>query len=200
METDEVADTVRESQRLRALAAELTERVRQLTKLLDDYLGTPCEQIRHAEEKAVLLSALESIWHAPEGPNLAGSIQAMRDKARCAVAKAKEWDMTQQTAGKDGTTRRLMDENIALRTLNADLVAAKFSRITELESELAKFVSYNNEVWALNEELVAALQWYADISNYKDWQDSNAQYDRGERARAVLAKTKGEKDESVAIP
>jgi hypothetical protein len=40
--------------------------------------------------KAELVAALETILNAPQGPNLAGSIQAMRDKARSALAKAKE--------------------------------------------------------------------------------------------------------------
>lgn len=38
---------------------------------------------------SALVDALEAIWHAPQGPNLAGSIQAMRDKARAALAKVR---------------------------------------------------------------------------------------------------------------
>lgn len=46
--------------------------------------------VRLETNKAELLEVLEAIWHAPQGPNLAGSIQAMRDKARTAIAKAKD--------------------------------------------------------------------------------------------------------------
>ena len=65
-----------------ALNAELSEKVRQLTKLLDDQNGTPCEQIRHAEEKAELIAALEKIVELAHYPD--------ESIARAAIAKAKE--------------------------------------------------------------------------------------------------------------
>lgn len=44
---------------LKAENARLRETVRQRTKLLDDQIGTPCEQIRHEQEVEQLRAALE---------------------------------------------------------------------------------------------------------------------------------------------
>ena len=46
-----ITDLALEAAHLRAVNAELSEKVRQLTDLLDDKFGTPCQQIRDAEEK-----------------------------------------------------------------------------------------------------------------------------------------------------
>ena len=79
-----VAD--RDNKRLRALNAELSARVGRLTRLLDDQLGTPCEQIRHANEKAELVEALEPFAAVKYRDELAIGDFA---RARVAIAKAK---------------------------------------------------------------------------------------------------------------
>jgi len=75
-----------EIERLRALNAELSEKVKNLTKLLDDQLGTPCEQIRHAEEKADLLEALQDLLQYVERNRPAQTSRAIT-RARAALAK-----------------------------------------------------------------------------------------------------------------
>jgi hypothetical protein len=82
-------------------------------------------------------------------------------------------------------------ENDRLRTLNAELLAAKFSRIVELESEIKKFVAYNEEAWAVNAELMAALQFVIDFKITDSNQEEVAEdslHEIRKRARATIAK------------
>ena len=84
----------------------LREVVRQRTKLLDDQLGTPCEQIRHEQDRqnmtdkierlralnADILAALEKIAEIENqdfGPDWE-EIEQAREIARATIAKARD--------------------------------------------------------------------------------------------------------------
>ncbi len=72
--------------------AVLSERVRQLTKLLDDQVGTPCEQVRHAEEKAELVRVLEALCATSQSADLRFHREWSEARAAVAKAKGKTWD------------------------------------------------------------------------------------------------------------
>jgi hypothetical protein len=167
---DEARHWERECDRLRADNAALSEKVRQLTKLLDDQVGTPCEQIRNAQEaleaatkfQAAMDQVEELVAALKDMIEITEDIPHYADRARAAIAKAR-----------GGVVSKPRMTNIErLEAINGAMLAAKVLEIERLR--------------AINAELVEALR------KIEEWGRIQAIGWPQAVARAALAKAKGE--------
>jgi hypothetical protein len=87
-------ELIGEIKHLRAVNDALSDRVNRLVAALDDQFGTPCEQVRHNEEKAELLDVLQRIVDSCD--YRAEVTDTMIEDARAAIAKARGELLTSQ--------------------------------------------------------------------------------------------------------